>query len=85
MSERTSEPPFPDACLTGRKFISPCCTASTCEFKAHGVLYLASRVAGHGWSAPWRGSIEDINDDGTTVEADGTERRIRWQADREDR
>ncbi len=29
--------------------------------------------------------IEDINHDGTVVEADGTERRIRWRADREGR
>jgi hypothetical protein len=49
----------------------------------HGVLYLASRVAGHGWSAAWPGRIEDINDDGWVVDADGRERRIRWRPDRE--
>ena len=85
MSERTPEPPFPDACRTGRAFITPCCTASTHEFCVDTVHYLASRVAGHGWSAPWPGRIEDINDDGVIVEADGAERRIRWQAEREGR
>ena len=48
MSERTPEAPFPDACLTGRAFISPCCTSSTQEFMVDGTLYLASSVAGHG-------------------------------------
>ena len=85
MSERTPEPPFPDACRTGRTFITPCCTASTHEFCVGAVHYLASSVTGHGWSAPWRGRIEDINDDGVIVEADGAERRIRWQAEREGR
>lgn len=82
MSERTTEAPFPDACLTGRAFITPCCTSSTREFYVDGVLHLASRVAGHGWSAPWPGRIEDINDTGTIVEND-SERPIRWRADRE--
>ncbi len=85
MHDRTPEPPFPDACRTGRKFISPCCTASVCEFLADGTLHLASSVAGHGWSAAWSGCVEDINDDGTIVGADGTERRIRWRAEREGR
>ena len=85
MDPRTAEPPFPDACRTGRMSISPCCTDSLCEFVADGTLYLASHVAGHGWSAPWQGRIEDINDDGVIVEADGAERRIRWQGDREGR
>jgi len=85
MHDRTPEPPFPDPRRTGRKFISPCCTASVCEFLAHGTLHLVSSVAGHGWSAAWSGCIEDINDDGTIVEADGTERRIRWRAEREGR
>ena len=83
MYDRTPEPPFPDACRTGRKFISPCCTAGVLEFRADNVLHLASHVAGHGWSAAWPGRIEDINDDGVIVEADGAERRIRWQGDRE--
>ena len=82
MNKRTPEAPFPDACLTGRAFISPCCTSSVREFYADGGLYLASRVAGHGWSAPWPGCIEDINDTGTLVEKDGSERPIRWRADR---
>ena len=82
MSERTPEAPFPDACLTGRAFIAPCCTSSVREFIADEVLYLASRVAGHGWSAPWPGRIEDINDTGTLVQKDGSEQPIRWRADR---
>lgn len=80
---RTPDAPFPDAALTGRTLISPCCTASVREFRIDGVLWLAGRVAGHGWSAPWQGSIDDINDTGTVVEADGTERRVFWSADRE--
>lgn len=84
MNKRTPEAPFPDACLTGRAFISPCCTSSTREFCVDGVLYLASRVTGHGWSVPWPGRIEDINDTGTVVEKDGSERPIRWRADREE-
>lgn len=83
MDPRTAEPPFPDACRTGRVFLTPCCTASTREFIVDGVLYLASSVVGHGWSVPWRGRIEDINDDGCVVEADGSERRIRWRAGQE--
>ena len=84
MSERTPEAPFPAACRTGRAFISPCCTASVREFRRDGVLYLASSVAGHGWSTPWRGRIEDINDTGTIVGEDGSERRVCWRGDRED-
>lgn len=83
MDDRTKEPPFSDACRTGRAFISPCCTASVREFLVEGVLYLASSVAGHGWSAPWPGSIDAINDTGTIVAADGTERRIRWTPGRD--
>lgn len=90
MHARTPEPPFPDACRTGRQFISPCCTASVSEFCVDSTLHLASHVTGRGWSAAWPGQIEDINDDGTIigadiVEADGTERRIRWQSEREGR
>ena len=85
MDPRTAEPPFPDACRTSRVFLTPCCTASTREFIVDGVLYLASSVVGHGWSAPWQGRIEDINDDGCVVEADGRERRICWRPDREGR
>ncbi len=101
MHVRTPEPPFPDACrkraaprpegrnaagrFEGRKFISPCCIASVSEFCVDSTLHLASHVTGHGWSAAWPGQIEDINDDGTIIGADRTERRIRWQAEREDR
>ena len=83
MYERTVDAPFPDACRTGRAFISPCCTAAVREFEVDGVLYLASSVVGHGWSAPWQGRIEDINDTGTLVDKDGSERRIYWRGDRE--
>ncbi len=83
MTDRTPNPPFPDACHTGRAFISPCCTASIREFKADGQLWLAGHVAGHGWSAPWPGNIEEINDTGTLVKADGVERRVFWQPGRE--
>jgi hypothetical protein len=83
MDEPTRDPPFPDTCHTGRAFITPCCTASTHEFRVDGVLHLASRVAGHGWSAPWRGCIEDINHTGTIVDGPGQERRVYWRADRE--
>ena len=85
MDQRSPNPPFPDACRTGRAFITPCCTASTREFLVDGVLYLASRVAGHDWSPAWRGRIEDINHTGTLVEADGTERQVHWRADWEGR
>ena len=76
--DRTAEPPFPDAARTGRAFISPCCTASIREFLVDGTLWLAGSVAGHGWGQPWMGRIEDINDTGTLVDADGTERPTRW-------
>ena len=62
----------------GRAFISPCCTASIREFLSDGQLWLVGRVAGHGWSAPWPGRIEDINDTGTLVDADGSERPVYW-------
>ena len=52
---------------------------------ADGMLHRVSRVAGHGWSAAWPGRIEDINDDGSIAEADGTERPIHWQGEREGR
>lgn len=48
-----------------------------------GVLYLAFHATGYGWFFPSHGRIEDVNNTGTLVEADGTERRIQWQADRE--
>lgn len=83
MNDRTPDPPFPDACRTGRATITPCCTVSTREVLVGGATYLASRVAGHGWSQPWPGRIEDINDTGTLVEADGTGRRVYWRHDRD--
>ncbi len=85
MHDRTPEPPFPDPCRTGHMFITPCCTGSVHEFYVGATLHLVSHVAGHGWSATWPGRIEGINDDGTIVGADGTERRIRWRAEREGR
>ena len=48
-----------------------------------GALCLAFHVEGHGWFEPRPGRVEDINDDGTLVDADGTERRVRWRADRD--
>jgi hypothetical protein len=84
MTERTREPPFPDACRTGRAFITPCCTASIREFRAGDILYLAGRVAGHGWTAPWQGRIEDINDTGTICDGAGHERRVYWRPDRQE-
>jgi hypothetical protein len=44
-----------------------------------GKLWLAHSVAGHGWGTPWQGSVDDINDTGTKVDADGTERRVYWR------
>jgi hypothetical protein len=79
---RSKNAPFPEDTRTGRAFITPCCTASTTEFRVDGTLWLANSVAGHGWSKPWIGSIDDINDTGTIVDADGTERRIFWRPDR---
>ena len=80
---RTADAPFPHDTRTDRAFISPCCTASVREFRIDGVLWLAGHVAGHGWSAPWQGCIDGINDTGTRVDADGTERRVVWSAARE--
>jgi len=80
MDEPTRDPPFPDACRTGRGFITPCCTGKQTEFLVNGVLYLSFHIAGHGWFPARPGRIEDINDDGTIVEKDGSERRIRWRA-----
>ena len=79
---RTVEPPFPDTARTGRSFISPCCTASIAEFVVDGTLWLAGRVAGHGWSEPWQGNIDGINDTGTVVDPDGTEREVEWTSSR---
>lgn len=84
MDQPTREPPFPDHCRTGRKFITPCCTAGTHEFLVDGVHHLAFCAAGHGWWPAHPGRIEGINDTGTLVEADGTERRVFWRPERED-
>ena len=70
MNEHTPEAPFPDACLTGKAFITPCCTAGVFEFRADSTPHLASHVAGHSWSAAWPCQIGDIDDDGTIVEAE---------------
>ncbi len=79
--DRSKYAPFPDNTRTGRAFISPCCTASITEFSINGTLWLAISVAGHGWTKPWIGSIDDINDTDTIVDADRTERRIFWRPD----
>jgi len=55
--------------------IIPCCTASTRGSLVHGTIWLTSTIAGHGWSDPWLGWIEDVNDTGTIVGADGCDRR----------
>ena len=83
MDEPSPNPPFPDACRTGRSFITPCCTASSTEFLVDEVLHLAFSVVGHGWWPARPGRVEDINDTGTLVEADGSCRRVVWRADRE--
>ncbi len=80
---RTTDCPFPESARTGRAFITPCCTSGIREFLVDGQLWLTGHVAGHGWSAPWRASIDDINDTGTLVAADGSERAVFWSADRE--
>ena len=46
--------------------------------------HLAFCAAGHGWWPAHPGRIEGINDTGTLVEADGTERRVFWRPERED-
>ena len=84
MSDRTKEPPFTDTTRTGRAFISPCCTAGVYEFRVDGTLWLAGSVAGHGWDKPWSGNVDDINDTGTKVDADGMERRVYWRAERDE-
>ena len=84
MDQPSPNPPFPDACRTGRAFITPY-NASSTEFLVDGVLYIASAVVGRGWWPARPGRVEDINHTGTLVEADGTERRIVWRADREGR
>lgn len=80
---RTKDAPFPDAERTGRCFITPCCTSAIYEFIVDGEFCLSNSVVGHGWSQPWPGRVEDINDTGHLIEADGTERAVYWRADRE--
>ena len=82
--DRTKAPPFPDSARTGRAFITPCCTSGVHEFLVDGVFWLANSVAGHGWSTPWLGRVEEINDTGTKVEADGSERKVYWRANPKD-
>jgi len=83
MDEPMRDPPFPDACRTGRAFITPCCTAKQTEYMVDGVLYLSFYVVGRGWFPARPGSIDSINDDGTIIEKDGSSRRIRWRAGQE--
>lgn len=79
MSEFTTVAPYASKYKTGRKFISPCCTASITEFLLpSGRTMLAGSVAGHGWSQPYAGTIDGINDTGTKVDADGAERACHW-------
>ena len=85
MDQPSPNPPFPDACRTGRAFNTTCCMATSTEFLVDGVLYIASAVVGRGWWPARPGRVENINHTGTLVEADGTERRIVWRADREGR
>lgn len=76
--ERTEHNPLLDrgAVATGWKYISPCCTASVEEFLLpDGSIWCIGSVAGHGFSKPWGGTIADINEYGTIVRPDGTERR----------
>jgi hypothetical protein len=79
ITDRTLEPPIRDAACTGRAFIISCCTASVTEFLVNAQLWLAGSVAGHGWTKPWPGSIDDINETGTLVDANRTERPIHWR------
>lgn len=83
MTEFTEDPPFPESQRTGRAFITPCCTGGLYEFRVDGALSVSFHVAGHGWDAPRPGSIDEVNDTGTKVDADGTERRVFWRPDRE--
>jgi hypothetical protein len=71
---------------TGRKYITPCCTAATVEYRDEsGALFLRCTVAGHGWTSDYfAGSVDEINDTGTIVEADGTERSVHWKPSRDD-
>lgn len=75
---RTAEAPFSDETRTRRAFVSLCCTSLVAEFSVDGVLWLANRIVGHGWSRPWQGSVDGINDTGTLIDADDTERAISW-------
>lgn len=66
---------------TGRKYITPCCTAATVEYRDEsGALFLRCHVAGHGWTSDYfAGSVDEINDTGVIVEVDGTERSVFWK------
>jgi len=56
--DRTKQPPIPAAADAGRAFTSLCRTASVREFLVDATPWLASCVAGHAKSMPWRSRIE---------------------------
>ena len=67
-----------------RRYISPCCTASVDEFRMpDGTLRLIGHVIGHGYSAPWHGWLEEINDAGTIINEDGSETRCYYNPARD--
>lgn len=83
MDRPTPDPPFPGVLRTGRRPITPCRTASTHEFLVDGEHHFATRVAGHGWLPSDSGRVEFIDDTGSVVEADGTERRVCQRPERD--
>ena len=82
MAHGTREPPFPDACRTGRRFTWSGSADSVHEFDVDGCMHLASHVQGR-WCATWPGMVQDINCDGTITDRDGTEHRVRWWSSQE--
>lgn len=82
MTGHSNEKPFEQHQATGRKFITPCCTVSTHEYLVDATYYLVSHVAEYGWSKPWCGSLDDINETGTLVDAGGHERAVYYDASR---
>jgi hypothetical protein len=75
--------PFPDEAMTGRKFVSPCCTSAVVEFLVDGELWVCGRVAGHSYSSPRKGSVDDINDDGYLCGPGNEERQVHWNPRKE--
>ncbi len=74
MAKRTMDCPIDESLKTGRAYVSPCCTSSITEFLlADGRTVLCGSISGHGWGEVRDGTIDDIYDAGTFVEADGTE------------